>query len=247
MKKTIWLLMLLCAGAVWAETVTINHIEEGTKGLRAKDKASGQPLWQSEVRTRRITSERGEPFLLTLDSGAGIYGKEKKNVNWETESYVRIKDRTLVPYQVKQTIKDQSGQTVLLLEKSYDPKTKKVYCQVNGQSKTFDFPDDLIDKEMFGTVLANWPLDKKSLNLHLLTHEPTLYKIELKYLGNETVNGVECYKLQMIPDLGALNIFGAFVPKTYFWYALNPPHDFVRYEGLESGLGTPYIVLEAKE
>ena len=81
-----------------------------------------------------------------------------------------------------------------------------------------------------------------------MTHEPSLQKMIVKYKGEETLkNGediLECYKLQMIPDLGVLKALDIFIPKIYFWYESKPPHNFVRYEGLEGGLGSPYIILE---
>ncbi len=241
------LLTVLLAGAGLAAQVVVTHINVGLTGLKAKDKASSQPLWSSRIDSRKITTAAGEQFLYMEDNGAGVYGKDKTFKSWQTVSYVRLDGDKLVPYSIKQTMKDKSGRVVLTLEKSYNAAAKKVYCTVNGQVKSYDFKTDLIDKEMMGPILTNYPLAKKELALHLLTHEPSLYRMTYKYLGDEVVNGANCYKLEMVPDLGALNLLGAFVPKTYFWYKKAFPHDFVRYEGLESGLGTPYIVMEADE
>ena len=98
----------------------------------------------------------------------------------------------------------------------------------------------------------SYPFDRKSdFIFPMLTNEPAYYSMTLvnKGIDTLTVNGatIECYKLQMIPDLGFLGIFAPFVPKTYFWYKAASPHEFVRYEGLESGLNTPYIVMQAQE
>jgi hypothetical protein len=249
MKKLLsaLLLTLFVAGTALAGQVTVTHIAEGARGLKAKDKASGQPLWTSRVNTRKMTNAKGEPFLYIEDNGSGIYGKDKTAKSWKTVTYVRISGDNLVPYSVKQTVKDSAGKVVFTLEKSYNAAAKKVYCTVNGQPKSFNFQSDLLDKEMLGQVLMNYPLDKPEITFNFLTHEPAQYKMTLKYLGAEVMNGANCYKLEMIPDLGALNLLGAFVPKTYFWYKKALPHDFVRYEGLESGLGTPYIVMEAND
>ncbi|MFA5113751.1 MAG: hypothetical protein WC529_05610 [Candidatus Margulisiibacteriota bacterium] len=249
MKRRLITLLLLLAVAcsAWAEQFVITRINEGVKGLKAKDKASGQPLWSSKVNTRKTVNAKGEPFLYIEDNGSGVYGKDKTVKSWKTVAYVRLSGNYLLPYSVKLTVKDKNGQVVTALEKNYDAVSKKVACKINGQTKIYDFAADLIDKEMMGPVLTNYPLNKSSLLFKLLTHEPSLYTMTLKYLGDEVVNGANCYKLEMIPDLGALNLLGAFVPKTYFWYKKAAPHDFVRYEGLESGLGTPYIVMEADD
>ena len=250
MKRTLAVLLAVCcltASLVSAEQVVVTNIQEGLKGLKAKDKASGQALWTSKLNTRRTANAKGEPFLYIEDNGTGIYGKDKTFKSWKTVTYIRISGDNLVPYSVKQTVKDKTGKVVFSLDKSYNATTKKVYCTVNGQPKSFDFQRDLLDKEMIGQVLMNYSLDKREITFHMLTHEPASYKMTLKYLGDEMMNGSNCYKLEMIPDLGALNLLGAFVPKTYFWYKKTLPHDFVRYEGLESGLGTPYIVMEAND
>ncbi len=85
----------------------------------------------------------------------------------------------------------------------------------------------------------------------MLTDEPAFYNMTLVNKGVEPVDvggkTIDCYKIQMIPDLGFLGIFAPFVPKTYFWYRVASPHDFIRYEGLESGLNTPYIVMQSQK
>jgi len=44
--------------------------------------------------------------------------------------------------------------------------------------------------------------------------------------------------------MGAINLFSSFFPKTYFWVSAAEPREIIRYEGLESALGTPYITLD---
>ena len=227
-----------------AESISIKNFDEGVHRTQAREKDSGQPLWQSKLSISNISHE-GQAFLYLEDRGSGKYGKEGNEVTWQTTSYVRKNGDKLVPYQVKVIFKDKQGKLVRQLEKYYDLETGKVLCLSADGERKFDLKADLIDKEMFGVILRNFPFEEKDeVKLHLLTHEPTMYRITMKNRGKEIIDGVECYKLEMIPDLGALSIFGAFVPKTYFWYTVAQPHDFVRYEGLESGLGTPYIILE---
>ena len=54
----------------------------------------------------------------------------------------------------------------------------------------------------------------------------------------------ECYKVELVPGLGVLNLFRFAIPKAYFWFTVDPPHYWVRYEGLENGRGTPQVVME---
>jgi hypothetical protein len=246
-SKTLLLIALsLClTGMAIAEQVTVTKINEGIVRLKAKDKASGKPLWSSQLNSRRIKTAKGDPFLYMEENGSGIHDKDQTFKTWKTVTYLRIDGDYLIPYSIKRTMKDKNGKVVQTLEKSYNAADGKVYCTLNGQTKTFDFKSDLIDTEMLGPILTNYPSGRKEISFHMLTHELAMYKITMKYLGDEPVNGAACYKLQMVVDLGALNLISGFVPKTYFWYQKAYPNDFARYEGLESDLGTPYIVMEA--
>lgn len=241
------LICLVFNGSIAAEIIKVEKIDEGVKVTEAREKSSGKKLWQSKLSISQIDFD-GQPFVYLEDIGQGKYGPGKNEVTWHTTSYIRRVGDQLVPYQVKVIFRDKQGKVIKKLEKHYNSEAKKVICLSKDGERKFDFKPDLIDREIFGIVLRNFPFeDKEGVELHLLTHEPIMYKISMKNKGKELVEGVECYKLEMAPDLGALSIFGAFVPKTYFWYTVEEPRQFVRYEGLESGLGTPYIILEPQK
>lgn len=252
MRKTCIFILFICfllPAISSAETFQIEYMRQGKEGLKARDKASGEDLWQSEIEMQK-TEHKGDPYLYIREEGAGIYGKDKKYKRWVSEAYYLINNKRAVPYQTRLVYKDREGKTLQTITKAYDFEARKAVCRIDGEEKRFDLDEDLVDKELLGTALQNYPFDeKRDVEFHLLTNEPTLYKITVKYRGKEKIEvggkEIECHKLQMIPDLGLLNVFGAFVPKTYFWYEIDPPYDYVRYEGLESGLGTPYIVLDA--
>jgi hypothetical protein len=244
------IVVLFCASLSYAEMFEFTNIAEGSQCVRAWEKSSGKDLWQNTIVTQ-IVSHEGKDFLYIEEKGAGIYGKDKKYKTWLSQAYYQVQGARVTPYQTRLVYKDKKGKTIQTIEKFYDQKERKVICEVNGRQKKFDFKADLVDKELLGTAVRNYPFnERRDLVFHLLTNEPTLYKITLKHQVEETLiidsRMVKCHKLRMIPDLGALSIFGAFVPKTYFWYTAEKPHEFVRYEGLESGLGTPYIVMERK-
>ena len=243
----LFVLTFLAASFSQAEGFQIINHRKGLENLRATDKASGKLLWQSKNLTEKI-QHQGKTFLYIKEEGTGSYGGEDKS--WLSEAFYVYEKGKTTPYQTSLVFKDRNGKTIQTIKKWYDPEEKRAYCRMNGKEKSYEFKQDLVDKELLGTALQNYPFEeKRDFIFHLLTNEPTLYKITTKYRGRETITvdgrEVECHKLEIIPDLGLLNIFGAFVPKTYFWYEISAPHDFVRYEGLESGLGTPYIVIDS--
>lgn len=252
MKKHLLYFLLILAVFITnqakAEVFSIVYLNCNPTKLRAEDKAKNTLLWESSYNLSK-TASLGKDLLILKETGRGIYGASKKDLQWEIEARYFFEGNRLMPGEVKIIFKNPQGQTTKTITKIYDLNKKKVICKVDGRPKFFEFPDDLIGTELIGQFLANYPFEqKKDLIFHLLTHEPRLYKITLKYRGEEKIRVGEtdynCYKLEMIPDLGALNIFGAIVPKTYFWFKKSAPHEFIRYEGLESGLGTPYIIEE---
>jgi len=241
-------LVFMLSGLGLAEVFKITSLGSGPKKETAIDKASGQQLWQTEIKVVKFNLE-GKPFIYITDNGSGIYGKDKTFKSWTSASYYRYDGTTAIPYQGKLVYKDKSGKVIQTIEKSYDPEHKTVLYKDNGKDTIYEYRKELIDRELLGTAISNYPFDKKrDFVFRLLTNEPRIYPMTLKFIGEEAlkVGGktVDCYKIQMIPDLGVLNLLGAFVPKTYFWETKSEPHDFVRYEGLESGLGTPYIVIQ---
>jgi hypothetical protein len=246
--------MIVCAFLIatpaFAEQFNIEHISFEPRTLKAYNKDDGKFLWQGIV-FASTEEVKGKTLLRITERYNGIQnGKEKGR--WTVNSYYEQNGGSIIPLNSMRTFFDSEGATSETLEKIYSKKDGKVYCLKNGDKKTFDFEDDLVDKELLGTCLMNYPYDRKDdLEFHMMTNEPSHYKMTMINRGKEslTVNGatVECYKLQMVPDLGMLALLGAFVPKTYFWYKVQAPHEFVRYEGLESGLNTPYIVLKTAE
>lgn len=254
MKKIfcVGLLFSLLAGMSLAEVIKVKNIDYAKSKIKATEKSSGKYLWSSVSKDSKIMY-KGQEMIYSEDKGEGIY--DNKYQSWDTKAFFTYDGTRMVPYQITSVFKDKDGAVTRTLDKFYDIQKKKIIGIVKDgndkiiKSKEFDFVDDIVDTENMGTILRNFPYEeKRDIYFHLLTGEPTLYGINMKYLGveNMTVNGMEvpCYKLQMVVDLGALGIIGAFIPKTYFWYEVKPPHEFVRYEGLESGLGTPYIVRE---
>ena len=254
MKKIVILGLMLSfvAGLAYAEVFKVTNIDYGITKIKATEKSSGTYLWKSITNDQKI-NYKGQEMVYSENMGGGTYNK--KDQSWLSKAFFIIDGTKITPYQVIIVFKDKDGAVIQTVEKYYDQQKKKVLGIVKDgndkivKSKEFDLKDDIVDTENLGICLRNFPYEeKRDVYFNLLTDEPTLYGINMKYLGieNVTVNGKEvpCYKLQMVVDLKALSIFGAFIPKTYFWYTVKAPHDFVRYEGLESGLGTPYIVRE---
>jgi hypothetical protein len=235
----------------YAEIFKITHINEKPKEIMAYEKGNGTYLWRSKNIVETFEAD-GRTYLRITEDGAGQYGNDKGYKTWHAESVYFYENETMVPQRSYLEFKDKDGVTVGLLKAVFDAKEEIVKCKLLNEKKEFEFKKGMIDKNGLGTALMNYPYErKKDFIFPMLTNEPSFYNMTLVNRGVEVLNlngaTAECCKIQMIPDLGFLGIFAPFVPKTYFWYKAAFPHEFVRYEGLESGLNTPYIVMQAVE
>jgi hypothetical protein len=253
MKKLILILLVvcyICLSASYGQTLKIRNISKNPKEIKAYNKETREFLWKSVSKTEEY-QDRGKTYLKVADDGSGVWGNKRQFRTWHSEAIYLFENERIIPVSSSLIFWDNNGVTVESLDSVYYLEDKKVVCKTLEGKKEFRFDSDLVEKNGLGQMLMNYPYQTlNELFFHMLTNEPTLYKMTVQNKDIEAIivdnREVECYKLQMIPDLGVLGIFGVFVPKTYFWYKVNEPHEFVRYEGLESGLNTPYIVMEAQ-
>jgi len=69
-------------------------------------------------------------------------------------------------------------------------------------------------------------------------------ELNISYIPEEITikdKKISCLKVKITPSAG---LFSSFVKPMYFWYKAEPPYSFVRYEGLERGPNSPYIIQE---
>ncbi|MEE8637895.1 MAG: hypothetical protein V3T21_02505 [Candidatus Margulisiibacteriota bacterium] len=241
------LLALVLASSSFAEIENINNLRKRFSVI-SRIKSSGKERWHSKVKAE-IIHHKDITFAYFEEEGEEPRGKIKRYKTWKSSAYSCLEDSKIFPYLIKMVIKNDQGEIIEDLKKIYDRENKRVICTVNGKVKEFEFKESLVDKQNIVVWLMTYPFEeKKDINFHLLTHAPAMHKMNMKYKGKEKLTigsrEVDCYKLEMLPDLGLLNFIRVFFPKTYFWYEVKAPHNFVRYEGLESGLGTPYVVIE---
>jgi hypothetical protein len=253
MKKLI-LLTIVCfafAHTAYSEIFKITAINEKPAEIKTIEKDSGKYVWRCKNFDTTYKAN-GHNYLVITEDGEGQYGNDKKFKTWHEQTIYLYENETIVPQNSILEFRDRSGVIISSMQTTYDQDKRKVYCKLLNDKKEFDLKDGILDKNGLGLALMSYPFDRKAdLVFPMLTDEPAFYYMTLVNKGIEPVDvggkPVDCYKLQMIPDLGFLGIFAPFVPKTYFWYRAAPPHDFIRYEGMESGLNTPYIVMQVEK
>jgi hypothetical protein len=115
--------------------------------------------------------------------------------------------------------------------------------------RTLQIPADTLTVEGIAGALRSLPFGSDmKFPAHFLSNEPKLYSVTFEMSDRETIRtpsgNVDCYKIELVPHIGALGAFRFLVPKAYFWMAVAPPHKWVKYQGPENGPGTPEIIME---
>ena len=214
------------------------------------EKDSGTERWRVDWRMEKVQKD-GKIILEIKEHGYGVYGNREEKVSWSMETFLEYDD-SLQTIRSRKETKNKEGEAIEIVSKKFDVEqgvveferkdliSDKVYSHSFEPGSTVIGPEN-IALALQGTDLA----EGYKTEFYLCTDEPKLYEVTAKCSRKEKIvvaeKEVECYKVEIIFHLGIWKIF---VPKTYFWYTADEPHSWVRYEGLESGRGTPQVVME---
>ena len=232
------------------KTPPMSQIEEGTIVTSYKE---GGLRWKADWKTD-IFVENGETKFKLVFNAKGLTSPFSRDMTWRSVSIWKAEDE-FVPLESETKIKDLNGNVVMINKKKFNHKKNTAVFEREDLErdsytrKHYDITSDTLIIEGVVYALRTLPFGtNKSIKAKLLTNEPELYKVEFIQKGVhkiKTSDGeIECYKVELVPKLGLLGVFKVFFPKTYFWFTVEPPHRWVRYEGLENGLGTPEVIME---
>jgi Protein of unknown function (DUF3108) len=224
------------------------------KGSTIVSSSTGKPEWTAEW-TMEPSTEKGGPAVRFTEAGRGSISAYPMPVRWTLQA-VWATDRSFYPLRFEKTITDNDGHTIATERKTFDPVTRTVlFDHMRAgravESKQLAAPADTLTVEGIAGILRFLPFDRwRPFTVHLLTNEPQLYQMKIQMRGKERVKTpageFECYKIELTPQLGILDVVRPFLSKTFFWFSVAPPHFWVRYQGPESGRGSPQIVMELK-
>ena len=200
-------------------------------------------------------SKAGQNTYNISQSGKGSYD-DLEDISWTTESTVKEENNMLHPLKSIRTITNSEGTVLRTYEKVFDYQNKKVYCLIDNKAKNkakktiFPLKGITVDDTtlfFFLSSLLKKAQDDNYDSFYLLSNEPKLYKIKVELVKRETldlpIGNIQCRKLKLITDMGILDrILRGLIPPTFAWHSESPPHFWVKYEGLEIGLGSKNIV-----
>jgi len=230
--------------------------EAGEKGRTVTKTKAGSARSKAEWTMRREQLD-GRPAVRMTESGRGFYSGFDQEVQWEIDAWWSAAD-AFRPLRFEKTVTDPTGKALMSERKQFDW-TKNV-VQFERQdlvknkktTKTLSAPADTLAVEGIAGALRSLPFGPDTrFPAHFLTNEPKVYDVTLEVRERETVRTpagtFECYKVEVVPHVGALGAFRFLFPKAYFWFTVDAPHSWVRYQGPENGPGTAEIVLERED
>ena len=221
----------------------------------AKTKA-GAPRSKAEWTMQRAQLDGREAIKMT-ESGRGLYNGFDQEVQWVVEAWWSAGD-AFRPLHVERTVSDKSGKALMRERKQFDWSKNEVRFERHDlvkdktTTKTLQAPADTLAPEGIAGALRSLPFAPDArFPAHLLTNEPKIYTVTFEIRGRETIRtaagSFDCYKVEAVPHIGALDAFRVLFPKVYFWFTVKAPHSWVRYQGPENGPGSTEIVLEQAE
>ena len=254
-KYTILILSILLFHGIplLAEPFKVPPISPNEKGTIVTEYKDGGLRWKADWKTD-IYVENGETKFKLVFKAKGATSPFSQETTWRSVSIWKAEDE-FIPLESETRIKDLSGNLVMVDKKNFNHKKNTAVferedLQLNSYTrKQYDITTDTLIVEGIVYALRTLPFGTdETIKAKILSNEPELYNVEFQQKGIETIktaNGlVECYKVEIVPKLGVLGVFKVFFPKTYFWFTVAPPHRWIRYEGLENGIGTPEVVME---
>jgi len=242
---------------VMAAQLKAPPVSPSDHGTVVASTTKGTARWKADW-TMEPWQVGGKNAVRFTEKGKGQYWPFEPEVQWSLES-IWLADGNFFPLHFEKTIRDGQGSVVAVETKNFERAAGKATFErrnEKGEKETsvFSVSADALAIEGIAGILQNFPFGKAgssaSLGGHFLSNEPKLYDVTIEDRGTERLKTkagtVDCYKLEVVPHLGLLNVFKVFYPKSYFWFSVAAPHSWVRYQGLENGPGSPEIVIESR-
>jgi len=244
-----FLIMVIMASSGYGfEMPVTSDYAEGSYQCLGKD--SGTERWRVDWSMEKV-QKNGKIILEMKEYGYGVYGSREEKVSWSMETFLEYGD-SLQTIRSRKEIKNIEEEAIEIVSKKFDVVQGAVEFErkdlISGKvySESFKPGSTVIGPENIAFVLRATNLaEGNKTEFYICTDEPKLYKVTAKCLRKEKIiaagKEVECYKVGIIFHIGLWKVF---VPKTHFWYTVDKPHSWIRYEGLESGRGTPQVIME---
>jgi len=244
--------LFLCLLVFFSNAVRVPEALNSQGGQSRTMTKDGKVRWTAEWDMKQNQPDSGH--VRFVETGTGSLESFSKEVRWSVDA-VWLADSNFAPLDIQRTVTAVDGTPVLVETKHFDQAKGTVRFERrkgNGRTETstLTIPKDTLAIEGLAGVLRFVPFDAdhRSFEAHVLSNEPRVYNVSFEWRGLErvktTAGEFECYKIEMVPRLGMMNIFRPLLTKTYFWFTVAAPHYWIRFTGPESGPDSRAIVME---
>lgn len=224
-------------------------------------KKSKKIIWQAEwflnkeILENQDNSIKNITIVRVEESGYGKYKNAENPITWKMESTFTLEDPPKVLNTIKAAIA-KDGKESWRKSKIFDYSNKKLIAEEFffgelTREKGLALPDGItFPTDILAILLRGYNFDRRSAaRFYIFSVDAKLYKIRAELNKTEEVKVLAgtflCYKIELMLDVVIFNMtIGHFLPKTYMWFTVDEPHIWIKYEGLESGFGSPYVVME---
>jgi hypothetical protein len=218
----------------------------------ARDARTHEELWRTRWVVERVTAN-GRDLVHVREDGAGRRGRPEPT-QWTVSMEVDLTNGN-ERFSAVREIRDLSERPLETQRRTISYKagsgsvTTIDHDKHAEQSVTFSVDDQSIPTELLSTqlrALADAP--GRHMRFRLITRDGKAVPMAARIVGHETVTtpagAFDCYKTELTVS-GLQGVVGQLVlPAMHMWHSVDPPHVWVKYQGLDGGVGSRRVVME---
>ena len=218
----------------------------------ARDARTQEELWRTRWVIERASNGRGVVYRVRED-GAGRRGRPEPT-SWTVTMEVDLAQGTEAFSAVRE-IRDSSDRPLETMRRALSYKvgrgtvTTVDHAKNTKRSESFTVDETSIPVELLPVQLrALSDAPDRRLRFQLVTREGTTVPMAARIVGEETIStpagDFAAYKTELAVT-GVKGLLGQLVlPAMYMWHRVDPPHAWLRYRGLDGGIGSREVVME---
>ena len=218
----------------------------------ARDARTQEELWRTQWVIERVSNGRGVVYRVRED-GAGRRGRPEPT-RWTVTMEVDLAQGSEVFSAVRE-IRDSSDHPLETLRRALSYKTRTGTVTVVDHAKNAERSESFAGEEtsipvellpMQLRALSDAP--ERRLRFQLVTREGKSVAMAARIVGQETIStpagDFAAYKTELSVT-GVKGLVGQLVlPAMHMWHRVDPPHAWLRYRGLDGGIGSREVVME---
>ena len=218
----------------------------------ARDAHTQEELWRTRWVIERAGIEGGIAYRVRED-GAGRRGRPEPT-RWTVTMEVGLAQGSEAFSAVRE-IRDLSDRPIETMRRALSYKagtgTVTIVDHVKNveRSESFTVEETSIPVELLPMQLrALSDAPDRRMRFHLVTREGKSVPMAARIVGQETIRtpagDFAAYKTELAVT-GVRGVLGQLVlPAMYMWHRVDPPHAWLRYQGLDGGIGSREVVME---